>query len=183
MDRRKAKTEKAIKSAFSALIQREKYADISIQDIIDEADVARATFYDHFKSKEEVLVSISSGIFAHITDEALHAEKHHDFSHKQDFSHRIIHMLYHLSEEKEVIAGILRSEGRDIFLTDLRTHLYTLFGGNVRPSGRFKDVPEEILVNHAVNSMTELTLWWIGKNGCDFPPERIAEYYFTFMEA
>ena len=74
MDRRKAKTEKAIKTAFGRLIQEKTYGDISIQDIIDEADVARATFYDHFKSKEDVLVSISADIFAHITDEALRAE-------------------------------------------------------------------------------------------------------------
>lgn len=183
MDRRNAKTEKAIKSAFCDLIQQKKYAEISIQDIIDVADVARATFYAHFKSKEEVLISISAGIFAHITDEALHAEKHHDFSRHQDFLHCITHMLYHLSEEKAVIAGILKSESHDIFLADLKRHLYTLFDNNVQPKGRFADIPQEVLLLHAVGSLTELTLWWIGDNDCTYPPERIANYYFTFMEA
>ena len=182
MDRRKVKTEKAIKGAFCALICQKKYADISVQDIIDEADIARATFYDHFKHKDEVLISISADIFAHITDEALHAEKHHDFSNKQDFSHRIIHMLYHLSEEKAVIAGILRSESHDIFLMDLRSHLRSLFGDKALPTGRFRDVPKELFLNQAVNTLTELTLWWIKENDCAYPPERVAGYYFTFME-
>ena len=180
MDRRKSRTERAIKKAFSELICEKNYSDISIQDVIDRADVARATFYDHYKNKEEVLRSISAGIFAHVNAATLSAEQHHDFSHNSDFSHRIIHLLCHLYEDKGVIGGILNSESHDIFLDDLRSHLDLSFEHNYRaPVGLA--VPVEIVKNHAVTSLMELILWWIKENGCKIEPQKLAEHYFVLM--
>lgn len=55
MDRRVRKTKEALYSAFVSLIVERHYDAISVQDIIDAADVGRTTFYAHFKSKEELL--------------------------------------------------------------------------------------------------------------------------------
>ena len=55
MDRRIRKTQAAVYSAFVALIIERGYDAISVQDIIDEADVGRTTFYAHFRSKKELL--------------------------------------------------------------------------------------------------------------------------------
>ena len=55
MDRRVRKTQAAVYSAFVALIIERGYDAISVQDIIDEADVGRTTFYAHFRSKNELL--------------------------------------------------------------------------------------------------------------------------------
>ncbi|MBR1748121.1 MAG: TetR/AcrR family transcriptional regulator [Clostridia bacterium] len=180
MDRRKSRTERAIKAAFSELICEKSYSEISIQDVIDRADVARATFYDHYKNKEEVLRSISAGIFAHVNAETLSAEKHHDFSHEKDFLHRIVHLLCHLYEDKGVISGILASESHDIFLDDLRRHLDMSFErGYCPPEGL--NVPEEIVKNHAVTSLMELVLWWMKIDGCKTPPREMADYYFLLL--
>jgi AcrR family transcriptional regulator len=55
MDRRVRKTREALYSAFTALVVERGYERISVQDIIDGADVGRTTFYAHFKTKEELL--------------------------------------------------------------------------------------------------------------------------------
>ena len=180
MDRRKSRTERAIRQAFSDLICEKSYSEISIQDVIDRADVARATFYDHYKNKEEVLRSISSAIFAHVNAASLSAEKYHDFSHASDFLHRVVHLLCHLYEDKGVVAGILASESHDIFLSDLRSHLDDTFAkGYSLPQGTA--VPDEILKNHAVTSLMELILWWMKENACAVEPEKLAEYYFLLL--
>src|SRR3982751_3729129 len=54
-DRRTARTRRAILSAFVALVQERRYEAIRVGDIVDEADVGRSTFYDHFKSKDDLL--------------------------------------------------------------------------------------------------------------------------------
>ena len=55
MDRRVRKTREALYSAFAALVAERGYDRLSIQDIIDEADVGRTTFYAHFKTKDDLL--------------------------------------------------------------------------------------------------------------------------------
>src|SRR3954468_4673682 len=54
-DRRTARTRRAILAAFAALVQERRYEAIRVGDIVAEADVGRSTFYDHFKSKDDLL--------------------------------------------------------------------------------------------------------------------------------
>jgi AcrR family transcriptional regulator len=55
MDRRVRKTREALYSAFVALVAERGYDGFSVQDLLDEADVGRTTFYAHFKAKEDLL--------------------------------------------------------------------------------------------------------------------------------
>src|SRR3989337_1502951 len=57
MDRRAARTQKALHGALMSLILRKGYEAITVQDIIDEADVGRSTFYSHYTGKEDLLRS------------------------------------------------------------------------------------------------------------------------------
>ena len=54
-DRRITKTRKAIYSAFLQLLNQKDYETITVQEIIDLADVGRSTFYSHYESKELLL--------------------------------------------------------------------------------------------------------------------------------
>src|ERR1700757_994942 len=56
-DRRAARTRKALYEALMSLILRKGYEAITIQDLIDEADVGRSTFYAHYTGKEDLLRS------------------------------------------------------------------------------------------------------------------------------
>ena len=56
-DRRIRRTQKSLHDALIALVLRKNYDLITIQEILDRADVGRATFYSHFKGKDELLIS------------------------------------------------------------------------------------------------------------------------------
>jgi len=58
LDRRVQRTRKLLCESLMALILEEGYDAISIQDITDKANLGRATFYLHFKDKDELLLDV-----------------------------------------------------------------------------------------------------------------------------
>jgi AcrR family transcriptional regulator len=57
-DRRVNKTRKALKEALADLILEKGYEGVTVQDVIDRADVGRSTFYAHFVDKDDLLMAI-----------------------------------------------------------------------------------------------------------------------------
>jgi len=56
-DRRVRRTRKALHSALLTLMTEKSYDAITVQEIIDRADVGRSTFYSHFIDKRDLLDS------------------------------------------------------------------------------------------------------------------------------
>src|SRR5216683_2086669 len=56
-DRRVQRTQGLLREALISLIQEKGFEPLSVQEIIDRANVGRATFYAHFDNKEDLLVS------------------------------------------------------------------------------------------------------------------------------
>jgi AcrR family transcriptional regulator len=78
-DRRIGKTRAALFGAFSDLLREKSYASITIQEIIDRANVGRTTFYQHFPDKDALLVGCIESIF-----EALNKHLSENVSHQED---------------------------------------------------------------------------------------------------
>ena len=55
-DRRVRRTQEALRDALVGLILEKGYQAITVQDIVDRADVGRSTFYAHFTDKDELLL-------------------------------------------------------------------------------------------------------------------------------
>ena len=56
VDRRVRRTKDLLRRALLELIAERGYDRITVQEIIDRADVGRSTFYTHFRDKEDLLV-------------------------------------------------------------------------------------------------------------------------------
>jgi AcrR family transcriptional regulator len=56
-DRRVERTRQSLREALLALMVEKGYEALTVQDILDRANVGRSTFYTHFRDKDELLVS------------------------------------------------------------------------------------------------------------------------------
>ena len=50
------RTRQQLGRALMELVLRKRYARITVQNILDQADVGRSTFYAHFRDKEDLLL-------------------------------------------------------------------------------------------------------------------------------
>ena len=94
MDRRQQKTRQAIFNALSSLLERKSFGNITVQEIIDEANVGRSTFYAHFETKDSLLKAMCTDIFQHVFSDDLIQESSHDFSHAERDFERKSHIFY-----------------------------------------------------------------------------------------
>ena len=53
-DRRVQRTWQLIRAAFRSLLEEKGHETLTVQEIIDRANVGRATFYAHFDNKDEL---------------------------------------------------------------------------------------------------------------------------------
>ncbi len=53
-DRRVRRTRELLRSALLSLIQEKGYDRITVQDILDRADIGRSTFYAHYRDKDDL---------------------------------------------------------------------------------------------------------------------------------
>ena len=178
MDRRQRKTREAIFRAFSSLLAKKHYNRITVQDIIDEADVGRTTFYAHFQTKEDLLNQMCEDIFTHVFSSVGEREAAHDFSSQPvTLSSELTHLLYHLKERQD-ISHLFSGESGDIFLKYFKKQLTRAFQGMkvLFPEA----VPKEYAEIFYVTSFAELVSMWV-KKGFRETPETIVQYYFYLI--
>jgi AcrR family transcriptional regulator len=56
-DRRVRRTEQALVHALVQLVLEKRYDAITIQNLLDRADVGRSTFYSHYRGKDDLLLT------------------------------------------------------------------------------------------------------------------------------
>lgn len=184
MDRRQKKTRDAIFSAFSELLSQKSYNQISVQDIIDSANIGRTTFYAHFETKDYLLKALCEELFGHIINTAMGLpHEHYHYSCCCETNSVFLHLLRHLQENDMNILELLSSQNNEIFIKYFKSNLKKLIITQYADKGAFKNsrLPAEYLINHISSSFVEAVEWWISRNMKE-TPEMITEYFLATIE-
>ncbi|WP_437991207.1 TetR/AcrR family transcriptional regulator [Sorangium sp. So ce145] len=162
-DRRVQKTRKLLSDALVSLILEKGYDEVSIQDIIDRANVGRSTFYSHYENKEQLL------LFGH---EHLRALFLRDAGRPLDF----LPFYRHLAEMHELVHELLSAEKSERVLT---RSLEDILQGSIcrlyAPRLALEEGALFVLRSEAAAAaLVRLMTSWIHK-GMPCSPERMAE--------
>lgn len=183
MDRRQRKTRDAIFNAFTRLLEKRAFNQITVQDIIDEADIGRATFYAHFETKDYLLKALCEELFDHIIDTAMgHPHAHGHYSCGEPGDSVFLHLIRHLEENDRNILALLSSQNNEIFLQYFKNELQKLIHSQFAAQGRLKntELPEDYMVDHISTSFVETVSWWL-RHGRKETPEQLAGYFELVM--
>ena len=165
-DRRIGRTRRMMHEALMALIVEKGYEAVTVQDILDRADVGRSTFYSHFRQKDDLLLAgfdhlrllfeqqqqslmaarkgMKEPDFNLILEFFRHAEQHHK--------------LYKAMVGKQSGEMILRYV-RQYLVSELKEPLVALMKRRKAPH-----VPVEVAVHWLVSSLLSLITWWLDNN-------------------
>lgn len=178
MDRRMQKTKTAIYNAFNKLLTTESYNKITVQEIIDEANIGRSTFYAHYETKDELLKEMCQNIFHHVIASDLHQEKTHNFSAgNKSLNSLLTHILYHIKDESVHMKGLLVSENGEYFWKNFRVQASLFIREYLLPDRKkTPSIPEDVLINHISVTFEGLIKMWMNKGMLE-TPEEIESYF------
>ena len=184
MDRRQKKTREAIFNAFCDLLSKKHYDKITVAEIIEAADIGRATFYAHFETKDFLLKALCEELFCHIFD----AESGEVSVHKHIFEceappHLLLHLLEHLERNDRNILRLLTCENNELFLKYFKENLKNLIEKNapVFASDKSRNLPQDFWLNHIASSFVECVRWWI-ESGFEKSPKEILTYFEVLIK-
>lgn len=184
MDRRLKKTREAIFRAFTALLAKKSYHQITVQDILDRADVGRTTFYAHFETKDYLLKSLCEELFGHVLDTSMGIPREQDhYADCENTEGVFLHLLRHLQENDRNILALLTSPNNEIFLRYFKENLKHLVTAQYMGADQPQDhsLPADYLVNHISAAFAETVSWWLS-HGMRESPETVNAYFLSVTE-
>jgi AcrR family transcriptional regulator len=172
-DRRTRRTRRAIVDALIALMQERRFDRISVQEIIDRADVGRSTFYAHFRDKEGVLTSEFVRVIA-----ALH-EQIEDNGTPDELFLPSLGLFRHVAAQHALFRALVRGHGVEILFGAAQRELQAraergltaLLAGCNTPA-----VPVPVLADYLAGTFLSLLRWWLDRRMPHTPEEMEAIY-------
>ena len=153
MDRRQRKTREAIFKAFTDLLAKKHFNQITVGEVIERADVGRATFYAHFETKDFLLKEFCEELFCHLFDVLEEGGGQHRHIFECDTTAPVIlHLLQHLQKNDNQILELLEGENNELFLRYFRSNLETLIESQISAFDGSRDhrLPDEFWKNQLI---------------------------------
>ena len=185
MDRRIRKTREAIFAAFCNLLSKKHFDKITVAEIIEAADVGRATFYSHFETKDYLLKALCEELFCHVFDSAQRRTEHRHIFECEAADSVFLHLFEHFYNDDNRIRSLLCSENNTLFLMYFKQGLTKMLEESTMLSRYdITSLPQDYTVNHIASSFVETVSWW-SKGSMKEPPEVICGYFMlaVFGEA
>lgn len=135
MDRRKRKSRKAIFEACVQLVEEKDFQKITINEIVERADLNRGTFYLHFADKYDMMISFENEMIEKIEQIFINnlPEQKSDHLFIQSRYDTVVEILKCFEENKELLQLLLKSSHNTSFQAKLRSKLRGVFEEKIIP--------------------------------------------------
>jgi AcrR family transcriptional regulator len=158
-DRRVRRTRKALQEALVGLMTEKGYEAVTVQEIIDRADVGRSTFYLHYTDKDDLLRDNFAGLRSVVAQpgavEPANRRRLLRFS---------LPLFRHVQAQRRLALALFGRPGGGPVLRQVEHMLADVVGAELaelfasEPPTR---APEEAVVRYVVGAYVALLTWWL----------------------
>ena len=180
-ERRRLQTHKLLMQTTLQLVIKKGYDAISIQDITEQADLGRGTFYLHFKDKEEVVWTAFRDLFQELEQEA---HKQLDRHMPQVEYYGLLNIFRHAEKNRDLYRVMFGGHGSALLTARAQDFLAQVFLYDIRNAPETPDVnlnlPEEIEAQMLTGVITRLLFWWL-ETPKNYTPEQMAAMTYKVL--
>lgn len=163
-DRRSRRTRQLLQKALIELIGERGYDAVTIQEIVDRANVGRTTFYQYYDSKDDLFMDCHETIVGE-----LHLGLFHPLSREELISSQLpaeMSSAYrHLEEGRALLYSIFQGKDSVLILRQIRDRSAREIEMNLRSAFTEAEstVPLDMLANYLAGAQIALMQWWLEK--------------------
>jgi AcrR family transcriptional regulator len=187
-DRRIQKTRHLLQNALTELIYVKDYDVITVQDILDRANVGRSTFYTHYESKDQLLISLLDGL-----GEAFAALPRHFVDQMQapddiKVENDLILGLFKIAEQKHNLFKLFFGKGGDsrynllidkLINNDIFVPMYE-YVKSLMPEQQEASLRLEMATRYILGAFIGTLVWWL-ENDLPYTAEELNSYFKALM--
>lgn len=175
-DRRVRKTQRALQSALAELMIEKDLKNITVQELVDKADVHRATFYTHYHDVYDLYEEIENGVMKELNT-VVASDPTHEY---RNIYKKIIDYIYNNPVQFRMLLG---SNGSQKF----QNRICELLERNYLNIWLFEDRKTEIteemrfLTNYHIHGCMSIIMFWVNTEfAC--PQDKIVEIIQTISD-
>jgi len=174
-DRRVQRTRELLQKALMELMSERGYDEITIQEIVDRANVGRTTFYVHFSSKDELLMSCHEVIINELRIAPIHPLSREELL-SSETPRGMAAAYRHLLDARAQLYPIFQGKDSLLILRRIRDWSAQEIGANLRAIFAEADsaVPIDMLASYLAGAQIALVQWWLEKRQ-PYTPEIVAQ--------
>lgn len=154
-------------------MQEKRYEAITVQDIIDRADVGRSTFYAHYQDKEDLVNSNLQEILDDLS---------RSLAENGPENQRLLPTLAlfrHVQENRYLFEAMSGGGGLDLLLEKGQIYWRKRVEAELQarlPPGQMPTMPLSLVADYLSGTLGTFLKWWLGHQLPD-PPERMDEMF------
>jgi AcrR family transcriptional regulator len=158
-ERRKQRTREMLKEAAAALLVEKGYEALTIADITDKVDLARATFYVHFKDKDEAIWAVLEDSF-----NELNRQLQEELADSPDRHYQKLLRVFQYAHQNQALLQVMLGERGHIKLVRRMTqYLARVIERDIELgiTTRYTDAPVPYTAQFMAGAMVQIIAWWL----------------------
>jgi len=175
-DRRSKRTRHMIQSALVQLMMEKRYDEITVQDIIERANVGRSTFYSHYLDKDDLL--------QHEIEQVVAALAYH--MDERPASQTLVpslELLRHFRDSQALILALRRGRVMEPVLKTMEGQLCLLIEGRLAArisQSKSTLMPLSLVAQYVAATLLMLSQWWLDRD-LQETPEQVDDYFLQLV--